>query len=201
MKPHLTRFFKMGSLVLLGAPGWAQAHTGHGTESLMAGLAHPLGADHLLAMLAVGLWSVNALPSHKAWQGPLTFMLALVVSALLGSLGLTLPFIEHAIALSVLVFGGMVVLTASRQWLGNGWGLVLIAAAASLHGMAHGAEAPGTGFAGYALGFLASTACLHLAGVGVGQGLRRFMAAHSKLALGGLGSAMAGAGLYLFSHV
>ena len=54
----------------------AQAHTGHGTSSLMEGLAHPFGLDHLLAMVAVGVWSVSALPAGKAdkfmehtWQG------------------------------------------------------------------------------------------------------------------------------------
>ena len=63
-------------LGLLACAGAAQAHTGHGTSSLFEGLVHPLGADHLLAMLAVGLWSATTLPAGKVWQGPATFMLA-----------------------------------------------------------------------------------------------------------------------------
>ena len=55
--------------LLMGLAGAAQAHTGHGTHSLMEGLAHPFGLDHLLAMLAVGVWSVSALPQGKAWWG------------------------------------------------------------------------------------------------------------------------------------
>lgn len=126
----------------------------------MEGLLHPFGADHLLAMMAVGIWSVTALPAHKAWQGPATFMLALVLSAMLGASGVTIPYLEHAIALSVSLFGLMLVL--SSQAVPKAFGLGLIAVAASLHGLAHGAETPETGFAGYAAGFLLTTAILHL---------------------------------------
>ena len=128
----------------------AQAHTGHGTHSLMEGLAHPFGLDHLLAMVAVGVWSVSALPQGKAWQGPATFLLALVASAALGAAGVSLPFLEQGVALSVVLFGAMLVL--ARQPLPAALGLGLVAAAASLHGLAHGSETPETGFAGYAVG-------------------------------------------------
>src|SRR3990167_7106000 len=74
--------------------------TGHGAPSLMEGLAHPFGLDHLLAMVAVGVWSVSALPPGKAWQGPATFLLALVASAALGAAGVSLPFLEQGVALS-----------------------------------------------------------------------------------------------------
>jgi urease accessory protein len=202
MKQRIPTFFKIISLTLVTcAPNWVQAHTGHGTDSLMAGLSHPLGADHLLAVLAVGLWSISALPANKAWQGPATFMLTLMVSALMGAMGLSLPFIEHAIALSVVVFGGMLVLAGQHRFGAHGMGLGLIATAATLHGLAHGAETPDTGFAGYAIGFLAMTACLHFGGVGLGMGIRRWMSQRNSLALGGLGAAMAGAGLYLFIQV
>ncbi|MDP2020210.1 MAG: HupE/UreJ family protein, partial [Hydrogenophaga sp.] len=46
------------ALLLAGLAGAAQAHTGHGTHSLFEGLVHPFGLDHLLAMVAVGVWSV-----------------------------------------------------------------------------------------------------------------------------------------------
>jgi urease accessory protein len=177
----------------------ASAHIGHENHSLMEGLTHPFGLDHLLAMVAVGVWSVSALPAHKAWQGPTTFMLALVLSAVLGATDVTLPFLEHAIALSVVLFGVMLVVAA--QPVPTAWGLSLIAAAASLHGLAHGAETPATGFAGYAAGFLVTTAALHLGGVGVGLGIRRWLAARSGVVLGGLGTVLGVAGIVLFSQV
>lgn len=177
----------------------ASAHTGRGTTSLMEGLAHPFGVDHLLAMVAVGVWSVSALPAKKAWQGPATFMLALVLSAVLGASGITLPFLEHAIALSVVLFGAMLIVAAKPM--PKVFGLGLIAAAASLHGLAHGAETPKTGFADYAVGFLLTTAVLHLGGVGLGLGIRRKLAAGSGVVLGSLGTALGFAGLYLFSQV
>ncbi|WP_234264599.1 HupE/UreJ family protein [Hydrogenophaga sp. NFH-34] len=185
--------------LLAGLAGVAQAHTGHGTSSLMEGLVHPFGPDHLLAMVAVGIWSVSALPANKAWQGPATFLLALVASAVLGMMGLTVPYLEHAISLSVVMFGAMLILAARP--LPPALGLGLIAAAASLHGLAHGAETPETGFAGYALGFLLTTAVLHIGGVGIGLAIKRWLGRRSGLALGSLGAALSAAGVYLFSQL
>lgn len=175
------------------------AHTGHGTLSLAEGLVHPLGADHLLAMLAVGVWSVSALPARQAWQGPGIFMLALVASAALGACGVTVPFLEHAIALSVTLFGVMLVL-ATRP-MPKALGLGLVAVAACLHGLAHGAETPPTGFAGYAAGFLLATVVLHLGGVGIGLGIRHWLEDRSATVLGAVGGMLGGAGLYLFQQI
>ena len=183
----------------LAASAGASAHTGHGAHSLMEGLRHPFGPDHLLAMLAVGVWSVSALPAHKAWQGPATFMLAMAVSAVLGASGATLPYLEHAIALSVALFGAMLVVAARPA--PEAFGLGLIALAASLHGLAHGAETPEAGFAGYAAGFLLATGAMHLSGVGIGLCIRRLLAKRSGTVLSGLGALLGGAGLYLFSQV
>ncbi|MBT3067858.1 HupE/UreJ family protein [Rhodoferax sp. U11-2br] len=177
----------------------ASAHTGHGTHSLMEGLTHPFGADHLLAMLAVGIWSVSALPTNKAWQGPATFLLALVLSAVLGTSGFTVPYLEHAIALSVTLFGAMLVLASTPM--PKAFGLTLIALAASLHGLAHGAETPETGFAGYAAGFLLTTALLHLGGVGLGLSIRRWLSERSTTVLTSLGGLLSVAGLVLFNQV
>ncbi|MBP8287807.1 MAG: HupE/UreJ family protein [Rhodoferax sp.] len=177
----------------------ALAHTGHGTSSLMEGLVHPFGADHLLAMVAVGIWSVSSLPANKAWQGPATFMLALAATAVLGTLGVTLPYLEHAVALSVVLFGTMLMLAAKPM--PKAMGLGLIGAAAALHGLAHGSETPASGFAGYAVGFLLTTAALHLSGIGLGLSIRRWVAERSTWALGGLGTALGGTGLYLFSQI
>jgi urease accessory protein len=185
--------------LLAGLAGAAQAHTGHGTHSLMEGLVHPFGLDHLLAMVAVGVWSVSALPQGKAWQGPATFLLALVTSAALGAAGVSLPFLEQGVALSVVLFGAMLVL--ARQPMPAAVGLGLVAAAASLHGLAHGAETPATGFAGYAAGFLLTTAALHVGGVVAGLGIRRALNERSGWALGGLGALLGASGLVLFGQL
>jgi urease accessory protein len=189
----------LGVVSLALAAGLAQAHTGHGTSGLAEGLAHPFGADHLLAMVAVGLWSSSALPANKAWQGPATFMLALCLSAALGASGFSLPYLEQMIALSVLLFGAMLAL--SRRQLPTGLGLGLVALAACLHGLAHGAEAPATGFAGYAAGFLLTTATLHFGGLTLGLGIRQVLAEKSGWAMGAVGGLFGAAGLVLFSQL
>jgi urease accessory protein len=195
--PRFLRAAAVAGLAL--TVGVAQAHTGHGTSGISEGLAHPLGADHLLAMVAVGIWSVSALPAGKAWWGPATFLLSLVISATLGAAGLHLPFLEQMIALSVVVFGAMLVLIRVHMSVAGGLGLVALAAA--LHGLAHGAEAPEAGFATYALGFVATTAALHFGGVVAGLGIRQYMARKATWAMAGLGTLCSGGGLYLFGQL
>jgi urease accessory protein len=179
----------------MATAGAAQAHTGHGTASLFEGLVHPLGADHVLAMLAVGLWSVAALPAGKVWQGPATFMLALVASAALGALGLSAPYLEPLIAGSVVLFGALLVVSSLQ--IPASAGLSLVAVAASLHGLAHGAEAPASDFSSYAIGFLLTTAVLHAIGIAAGLGLRRYLAQQTTWVLTAAGSLLGGAGLVL----
>jgi urease accessory protein len=188
--------WKAAALFLL--PTSVFAHTGHDTHSVMAGLLHPLGLDHLLAMVAVGIWSVAHLPARQIWIGPAAFLLALIVSALAGMSGMTPPFLEQSIALSVVLFG--VMLLAARQ-LTTGVGLTLIVVAASLHGFAHGAEAPAAGFTGYAVGFIVTTAVLHGAGIAIGLTIRRKLAERRHFAWSGMGAVLGATGLYLFSLV
>ena len=184
-----------GLLLLAGS---AQAHTGHDTSSLTSGLFHPLGLDHMLAMLAVGLWSVRVLPAQRAWQGQALFMLALIAGAAMGMLGFQFAMLEQLIALSVVLFGVMLMMSFHQT--PTRLGLVIVAVSALAHGMAHGAEAPASGFLGYALGFLATTAVLHCSGVAAGLGLRKFMAQRSGAVVVTLGSALGLAGLYLLSN-
>lgn len=197
----LSRLFTRSTCVLLLtlAAGAAQAHTGHGTTGVFDGLAHPFGLDHLLAMVAVGVWSVSALPANKAWWGPTTFMLALVVSAALGAMGFTVPFLEQLISLSVVLFGVMLVFSRLRMPVSLGLGLV--AMAASLHGLAHGAETPEAGFAAYAAGFVLTTAALHFGGVMAGLGIRHYLARQATWVVSGLGALCGGTGIYLFSQM
>ena len=188
-----------GVLLLALLSGAAQAHTGHGTTGLFEGLVHPFGMDHLLAMVAVGLWSVSALPANRAWWGPAAFMASLVLSAGLGASGVTVPYLEHLISLSVVLFGAMLVF--ARQVIPVAVGLGVVALAASLHGLAHGAETPASGFAGYAAGFLLTTAALHFGGVLAGLGLRRYVADKAPLVVASFGALFSGAGVYLFSQL
>ncbi|ABD71785.1 HupE/UreJ protein [Rhodoferax ferrireducens T118] len=194
---RLLRNVSVGSLALVA--GLAQAHTGHGTTGVFEGLVHPFGLDHLLAMVAVGMWSVSALPASRVWWGPATFLLALVIGAALGAMGLTMSWLEQLISLSVVLFG--VMLVASRQKMPLALGLGLIALASSMHGLAHGAETPDTGFAGYAAGFLLTTATLHLGGAAAGLGVRRYLASTADWVITAMGTLLGGAGLYLFSQL
>ena len=191
----VAKSFAAGLLVLAGS---AQAHTGHDTSSLVSGLFHPLGLDHMLAMLAVGLWSVRVLPAQRAWQGPALFMLALIAGAALGMMGVQFAMLEQLIALSVVLFGGMLMMSVYQVPAMLGLGVVAVSALA--HGMAHGAEAPASGFAAYAMGFLVTTAVLHFGGVAAGLGLRTFMARQAGAVVVSLGSALGLTGLYLLSQ-
>lgn len=180
------------ALALTGAAGAACAHPGH-AASLADGLAHPfLGLDHLLAMVAVGLWSARALPAARRWQGPAAFLGAMLLAALAAPAGLALPGVEVAIAASVLLCGALV---AGGARLGAGAGLALVAVTALLHGAAHGAEAPVGGFLAFALGFTASTAALHGAGLALALRLQRLPA----LAWGGIGALLGAGGLALLA--
>lgn len=190
-----TRSLVLGAVLSAGA-GAAAAHTGHGTESFSMGLAHPLGADHLLAMVAVGLWSAVALPARRAWQGPATFLAVMLLAATFAIGGSALPGLEYAIGGSVVALGLLLAATAWRR-VPASVGLALVACAAALHGGAHGAEAPLAGaFGAYALGFGLSTAALQAGGLAGGRLLRRaapVIVATLGLALGGAGVALVAA--------
>lgn len=159
----------------------AHISTDHG---LTAGLLHPLtGLDHLLAMVAVGLFAARA---ARPLLAPATFVLAMALGLASGGLGL--PPLELGVALSVVALGLLVAL-GSR--LPASYALVLVATAGLLHGHAHGAEAPTSGgLALFALGALASTAALHLIGLLLARRLT-----HDLVRLGG--GLIATAGLVL----
>jgi urease accessory protein len=192
----LTRWIAPALLLMTGG---AQAHTGHEVVGFISGLAHPLGLDHMLAMFAVGLWSVRALPAQRVWQGPALFMAAMTVGAAMGALGLQLPGVETLIALSVVLFGAMLILSVRQTPSALGSGLIAVAALA--HGMAHGAEAPASGWAVYAAGFLLTTGALHLGGVSAGLAIRTFFARHGGAWMLSIGSALGLTGLYLMAQV
>lgn len=177
----------------------AYAHPGHGNSGLADGLTHPFGLDHLLAMVAVGIWSGAALPANKTWWRPLTFLIALTCGAVVGVSGGSLPYLEQMIALSVALIGAMLVLV--RFKLPAFAGLALVAAAASLHGLAHGVEAPQDGFGAYAAGFSLTTAALHVGGVMTCQNLQKHVSHKAGSITRLIGLVFGSAGLYMFSQL
>jgi len=186
------------TLLLLLLPLAALAHGNNPSHDhgLLQGLRHPLGGlDHLLAMLTVGLWAALALPAGRRLVAPALFVGALLAGAVLARLGLATlgGLLEPAIALSVLLLGALL---AGGARVGAAAGLMLVAAAGALHGIAHGLEAaPGGGFVAYAIGFVAATAALHAAGLAAGAWLARTRAAVLRAA--GLLVGLAGAALAL----
>ena len=181
----LIAFFAFGTQV--------EAHTfGAEGAGLLAGVVHPfIGLDHLLAMLAVGIWAVQ-LGGAAVWRVPLVFVGMMSFSALMAAYGPVVPLLEVAIALSVLVLGGLV-LCAAR--LPVGLDVLLIGLLAITHGYAHGLEIPEAGSALlYGMGFVVSTALLHLMGVMLG-----WVARHNHWLTRAGGLAIALTGLYLTS--
>lgn len=193
MKNDLPRLLRYSALALLALPLLAQAHPGHSGHGYSDGFMHPFfGADHLLAMLAVGVW--GALHARRIWLPPLVFVTLLAVGAALGAQGLAVPWVEPLVAASVLGLGLMLAGVARP---GNRLALGLIGAFALFHGLAHGSDL-GSGTAAdlaVLFGIVSGSAALHAIGM---VGARRFLAAHPQLALNfGRTLAVLGSGLVL----
>ncbi len=183
------------ALALLGMSGVAQAHTsGLPHMDFATGLAHPFsGLDHILAMVAVGLWAVQ-LGGRALWLVPLTFVLTMAAGGMLGFLGLPLPYVELGIAGSVLILGVLVAL-ASRLPLAAS--MALVGVFALFHGYAHGAEmAVEASALWYSLGFMLATATLHASGIGLALAARQGWPAQ-LLRVGG--AAIAASGVWLLA--
>jgi urease accessory protein len=181
------------ALLVALAAGGAEAHTfGASGGGFAMGFGHPIGGlDHVLAMIAVGLWAAQ-LGRPALWALPVAFPLVMALGGLLGWAGVALPAVEPGIALSVLVLG-LAVAFAVRpaMWVG----LLLVAVFALVHGHAHGTELPETASPlAYGLGFVAATASLHGLGIGAGLLLR---APAGRLAVRFGGAAIAAGGLAL----
>jgi urease accessory protein len=178
-------------LALACVPTLALAHEESGQAAgLLAGLVHPVsGFDHVLAMVAVGLWG-TVLGPPAIWVLPVAFPLVMAFGGLLGLLGVPLPGVEIGIALSAVALGAMV-LAELRPPL---WAAALIVAFfAVFHGHAHGRELPeGASALLYSLGFVVATGLLHAAGILLGTahrwpaGRALVRSAGGGVALGGL---------------
>lgn len=168
----------------------AEAHTfGSQGAGLMAGLTHPfVGLDHLLAMIAVGIWA-GQLGGRAVWLIPLTFVSVMAAAATLASFGLLLPLVEPAITCSVLVLG---LLIAGSVCLPTSVGALLVGLFAVFHGYAHGLELPQAASPIlYGAGFVLATALLHGLGIGFALNSRQHkmlqrIAGYSLIAASGL---------------
>ncbi|WP_420131585.1 HupE/UreJ family protein [Rhodopseudomonas sp.] len=154
--------------VLALAPGLALAHPGlDHFHTVAGGVLHPLtGLDHVLAMVAVGLLAAQ-LGGRALWITPLGFVSMMLVGAMLGMAHITVPFAELGIALSVIVFGLILLLGIGLPTIGAA---ALVGFFAIFHGYAHGREIPAAAeTVSYAAGFVLATGLLH--GVGIALGL------------------------------
>ncbi len=168
----------------------AIAHTGGSVGAgLASGFAHPFsGLDHLLAMIAVGLWAAQN-SGRAVWLLPIAFPVAMALGAVAGAFGIAFPAVEIGIALSVLALGVLVAFAVRLPGVG---GATLVAVFAVLHGHAHGAEVPAAADPiAYGAAFILATVVLHLVGIGLGLALK---APHIVRA-GGAAIAVAGVAL------
>ena len=177
--------------LLLVSPVHAHAHVEQGRAAgLLAGLSHPIsGLDHVLAMIAVGLWGAQ-LGSPALWLLPVTFPMVMALGGALGLAGFPLPGVEMGIALSALALGAMVLCEARPPLLAAA---ALVGFFAVFHGHAHGTELP-AGQSGvlYSMGFVIATGCLHAAGIGIGL-IHRWPAGRLVMRVAGGIVALAGA--------
>ncbi len=183
------------ALATVALPTAAFAHTGHGdTAGFVHGFMHPVGGlDHVLAMVAVGIFAF-VLGGRALWLVPLSFVGMMAVGFLLGTNGITLPCAELAIALSSIVIGGVAALGRRMPLVAA---MALVGGFAAFHGWAHGAEMPAdAGALTYALGFVAATALLHIAGIAASMGVAAVTGKYGRtvaqiaggvFALGGVG--------------
>lgn len=171
-----------------GAPLSAHVQQGQ-AQGFLTGAGHPLsGLDHVLAMIAVGLWGAQ-LGAPAIWLLPVTFPMMMAAGGFLALIGVPLPGVEIGVALSALLLGAMVALEAKP---GLGVATLLVAAFAICHGHAHGTELPpGQSGLAYSIGFVVATGCLHGVGILIGVA-HKWPVGRTVLRLAGAGVAAAG---------
>lgn len=173
-------------------PATAMAHSGHEVSGFMAGLSHPVGGlDHLLAMVAVGLWAAR-MGGKAQWAVPAAFVVTMLLGGVLAVSGVAVPFVEGGIMLSVIAMG---ILLAFAVKFSPAVCAALVAGFALFHGAAHGTEMPleASGLA-YGAGFALATAALHGAGIVLAKASMKIKAEMATRIAGG---AIAAAGLVM----
>lgn len=178
---------------MLLVPSLAHAHIGVGqTSGLTHGLLHPItGLDHIAAMVAVGLWAAQH-GGRAIWIVPLSFVAVMSAGSLIGTVGISIPFVETGIVASVLVLGLLIVLAVRLPLAAS---TLLVGLFALFHGHAHGAEIPEavSGLA-YGIGFVLATGLLHCCGIWLGLLAQKSAVPHLIRYAGGAAVAL---GVYL----
>lgn len=182
-------FFTLG--FVLACPVWLSAHVGGSAAGLLSGLTHPVsGLDHVLAMVAVGIWGAQ-LGQPAIWALPVTFPMVMALGGMLGLVGLPLPGVEVGIGLSAFLLG---LLIALERHPGLALAGALVGFFAVFHGHAHGAELPdGQNGLLYSIGFVVATGMLHASGIAVGL-IHRWESGRLALRVAGAGIGLAGVG-------
>lgn len=186
----LTRLMTLVVLLFLCAQT-ALAHPQKGEAvGFLTGFRHPIsGLDHVLAMVAVGLWGAQ-LGSPAIWLLPVAFPLVMASGGMLGLMGVPLPGIEYGIAASAIALGAAVMF----EWKPPlALAAALVGVFAIFHGHAHGTELPpGQSALLYSMGFVIATGCLHAVGIGIGTvhrwawGQRLLRVAGALVSMGGV---------------
>jgi urease accessory protein len=178
----------LGTTILWACPALAHVQQGE-AAGFVTGLLHPVsGLDHVLAMVAVGLWGAQ-LGSPAIWLLPVCFPIVMAFGGMLGLMGVHLPGIEIGIAASGILLGAAV-MVEFRPPLAVA--AALVAFFAIFHGHAHGTELPpGQSALLYSMGFVLATGCLHAAGIGIGE-VRRWPWGRSLLRAAGAVVAVGG---------
>lgn len=174
------------------APAFAHINPAeHG--SLLTGFVHPLlGWDHVLVMVAVGIWAAM-IGGRALWAVPLAFVTVMSAGFALAITGIALPFVEPVVLASVVALG---LLIAMAVKLPVSLAATIVGSFALFHGAAHGAELGTSGAAVFGLGFAMATALLHGGGLLLGNALVRTA---NPILLRAIGALSAGAGLYLMA--
>jgi urease accessory protein len=188
----------LAALVGLATAGFssaALAHVGGHAGGFTNGLAHPFyGLDHVLSMVAVGLWA-SQLGRPALWLLPLTFPVVMAAGAVVGWSGVSFPWVEVGIAGSVIGLGAAIAFALRPTLL---VGALLIGFFALFHGFEHGASLPVYGTAlTYGAGFVAATLVLHAIGIGLGLATSRLPIRYAAQTAGGAIAAAGGLMLVL----
>lgn len=161
----IPRLLAAAVVATVSAPALAHVEAGQAT-GLLSGFLHPIsGLDHVLAMVAVGLWGA-ILGAPAVWVLPIAFPLVMAMGALLGFLGVPLPGVEYGIAASAILLGAAVAFEVRPP---VAFAALLVGVFAIFHGYAHGSELPpGQSALLFSMGFVIATGALHAVGIGIG---------------------------------
>jgi urease accessory protein len=187
---HLIGGLLVAMAVLAGRPALAHIVDGSAAGGFLGGFAHPLfGLDHVVAMIAVGLWGAF-LGQPAIWVLPIAFPLVMAFGGAMAILGIAVRGVEIGIAISAIALGGMIALAVRARLVPAA---MIVAAFAIFHGHAHGAELPpGTDAVAFSVGFVMATGMLHLTGIAFGL-LTRWPIGRMGVRVAGIAIALVGA--------